>query len=595
MDLITAAASTTAVDQARREIQGLVVPFGLSGMTSAGLFTYGPGQLTWSTDVSRVKAIVEHDPAHSVGFALSLEEVDAAEADRRLVELGREPMGLAGVWGRFKIPPPANPADTRGDIALAEAGDGRRDGFSVGVEMTAETESQARRNRTGKPVKARGQIREVSLVAVPAFDDARVGAAASTDPRHLVVAAWREQTPPPEGSPVMPENDDQATQTPATPAPVQPITPTAPVQPAQPATATPQTSDDGDDGDQGPRVVDSTAGAATRVTNTPPIYRFDGTGPSFVRDAWNAKMQGDPDAAARLAKFSRAMAQGDAGQTMALAAVMTRTGNDEIIPAQYRPNLLVDVVDRGRPLWTRAGVKVTLTDATPFTIPVIGAFDGVGVHTEGTAHVAEGTQALDKRTVTPVAISGAFRVSREMIDAANPAIDRIVTGGMIKDYRRETEALIWAAIVAADAAADALVDTVMELRGQLITFSGANSDIPADFVAASTTAFAALANDVDGDGRPMLPYVGPMNAVGTMRAGYTGAGIDGTEIATSSGVAAGEMVAAHADAILAGEGKLQTFRFDEVEGPGVIKFALWSYACAQVLDATAVERFKIGA
>jgi phage head maturation protease len=196
MDLITAAASTTAVDQARREIQGLVVPFGLSGMTSAGLFTYGPGQLTWSTDVSRVKAIVEHDPAHSVGFALSLEEVDAAEADRRLVELGREPMGLAGVWGRFKIPPPANPADTRGDIALAEAGDGRRDGFSVGVEMTAETESQARRNRTGKPVKARGQIREVSLVAVPAFDDARVGAAASTDPRHLVVAAWREQTPP---------------------------------------------------------------------------------------------------------------------------------------------------------------------------------------------------------------------------------------------------------------------------------------------------------------------------------------------------------------------------------------------------------------
>jgi hypothetical protein len=178
-----------------------------------------------------------------------------------------------------------------------------------------------------------------------------------------------------------------------------------------------------------------------------------------------------------------------------------------------------------------------------------------------------------------------------MIDAANPAIDRIVVAGMMRDYRRATEALVWAAIVAADAAADASVNTVLELRAQLIAFAAANSDIPADFVAASPTAFATLANDVAGDGRPQLPYVGPTNVVGTVRAGYTGASVDGVEIANVSSVAATEMVAVRADALLVGEGKVQTFRFDEVEGPGVIKFALWAYAAAQVIDATGVERF----
>jgi phage head maturation protease len=569
VQLISASEGGVAANPAKRQIEGLIVPFGLEGPTSAGLFTYGPGSLSWAKDVRRVKMLREHDRRDSVGFGAQLDEVDAAEADRRLVELGRDPLGLAGVWGRFTVPP-----SPEGDLALAEAHDGRRDAFSVGVEMDAATETAARRSRDGKAIKASGKIREVSLVAIPAFDDARVGAAATADPQTLVVAAWRDQSTPPEGTAPMTDTA-QATDT---------TTDVAPTADAS-STTTDTTTD------AGPSTVAATAGAAATVTAEPPVYNFDGTGPSFVRDAWNARMVGDRDAQDRLSRFQSAMTSGDPGQLLALAAVMTRTGNDEIIPSQYKPNLLIDVVDKGRPLWTRAGVRVTLTDATPFTIPVLGEFDGVGAHTEGTAHVAEGTQALDKRTVTPGAMSGAFRVSREMIDAANPAIDRIVVAGMMRDYRRATEALVWAAIVAADAAADASVNTVLELRAQLIAFAAANSDIPADFVAASPTAFATLANDVAGDGRPQLPYVGPTNVVGTVRAGYTGASVDGVEIANVSSVAATEMVAVRADALLVGEGKVQTFRFDEVEGPGVIKFALWAYAAAQVIDATGVERF----
>ena len=586
MQLLTASEGTVAADTAKREIEGLIVPFGLEGATSAGLFTYGPGSLKWAKDVSRVKLLSEHDRRESVGFALALEEVDAAEADRRLAALGREPMGLAGLWGRYKVP-----ESPEGDRALAEAADGRRDGFSVGVQMDAATEQAARRSRDGKAIKARGQVRETSLVSIPAFDDARVGAAASADTQTLVVAAWRDQSTRSEGTETMPDTPDQATATTATADAAGPTL----SQAQREALAAAGLPIDGDTSTAGPSSVDATAGAAATVTSEPPVYGFDGTGPSFVRDAWNARMNGDRDAADRLARFQSAMSEGDQGQTLALAAVMTRTGNDEIIPAQYKPNLLIDVVDRGRPLFTRAGVRVTLTDATPFTIPVLGDFDGVGVHTEGTAHTAEGTQALDKRTVTPVAMSGAFRVSREMIDAANPAIDRVVVAGMMRDYRRETESAVWDAIIAADAVADLSVDTVMELRAQLIAFMGANQDQPADFVAASGTAFATLASEIAGDGRPALPFVGPANAVGTVRAGYTGASIDGVEIANVSSVAANELVAVRSEALLVGEGKVQTFRFDEVEGPGVIKFALWAYVCAQVLDATGVERFTTAA
>lgn len=584
MDLITAGASATAVDEAKRTVQGLIVPFGLAGQTSAGTFTYAPGSLTWAADTRRVKLLEEHNQLKSVGFGTSLEEVDAAEADRRLTALGRDPLGLAGVWGVYQVPESAE-----GDAALAAARDGRRDAFSVGVQMSAATELAARRSRDGKPIKATGAIRETSLVAIPAFDDAR--AAAASGSQSLVVAAWHDHHP--NGRDTMQDTNDQATDTTTDAA----TDATAAAGPTTVADALRAIGDalransNADTTDAGPTVVDATAGSAATVTSEPPVYAFDGTGPSFVRDAWQARQHGDPDATDRLARFQGAMAQGDPGQTMALAAVMTRTGNDEVIPAQYRPNLLIDVIDRGRPLWTRAGVRVTLTDATPFTIPVLGDFDGVGVHTEGTAHVAEGTQALDKRTVTPTAMSGAFRVSREMIDAANPAIDRVVVAGMMRDYRRETEALVWAAIAAADAVADASVNTVLELRAQLISFMAANQDQPADFVAASSAAFATLANDAPADGRPQLPFVGPVNSVGTVRAGYTGASIDGVEIANVSTVPAGELVAARGDAILVGEGKVQTFRFDEVEGPGVIKFALWAYAAAQVIDATGVERF----
>ena len=46
---------------------------------------------------------------------------------------------------------------------------------------------------------------------------------------------------------------------------------------------------------------------------------------------------------------------------------------------------------------------------------------------------------------------------------------------------------------------------------------------------------------------------------------------------------------------MVGESNLLTFRFDQPEGPGIIKLALWAYAFAAVIRANSVRRFRLGA
>lgn len=132
-----------------RVLRGLVVPFEKPGTTDQGLVSYKPGSLTWAEDVSRVKLLREHDQRGEVlGHAVELTET------------------AAGIVGVFQV------ADTdAGAAALAEARAGLRDGLSPGVWHDVATRRKLTRTDV---VVGRGELREVSLVCVPAWDDARV-------------------------------------------------------------------------------------------------------------------------------------------------------------------------------------------------------------------------------------------------------------------------------------------------------------------------------------------------------------------------------------------------------------------------------------
>jgi hypothetical protein len=113
-----------------------------------------------------------------------------------------------------------------------------------------------------------------------------------------------------------------------------------------------------------------------------------------------------------------------------------------------------------------------------------------------------------------------------------------------------------------------------------------------------------LGLDTDTTERPQLPFIGPVNAQGTMKAGYTGVAIDGVELFRAArldaGVADANVVGspgflARSEGLLWAESNVLQFRFDEVLGPGVVKFALWAYSGAAVLDTDDVAILSTGA
>lgn len=545
LTLHAAATAPATVDTARREVTGLAVPFGPVGYSSMGSVTFGRGDIRPPAQLGRVKFLRQHDPDVVLGYAYHLTESDTGMTANLVV-----------------------PASAEGDTALAEAADGRRDGLSVGVRLDDDVlEELATKwfdgDTTATP--ARGELVEISQVSLPAFADARIAgsaalAASLTGDAVSLVTFATPHAPAAAPAPGPREEDTMtlaapvaasaADTTPAGPAPV-----AAPPMPAHTA--------------------------ATVISSEPPVYTFNGQGPSMVRDMWRARFDGDVEAQARVTRFTTAFAAGDPTQVRLLtAAVETRALEPEFIPPGYKPDLLKDAIDKGRPLFSRCNVT-TLTDATPFKIPVEGDFTGVATHVEGTAHAAEGDQVVTDITITPGAISGAWRVSRELVDATNPAIDKIGLRSMMRNYRDVSEGRVVAALEASDAVATASINTVIELRQQVDAYWNVNYESPTA-LAASPSYVSTLLSEVDTTGRSMLSSVGATNALGTGQAGETGFDIDGTPIFKVWGVAPTMAYLFNTADVFVGESAVRTFRFEETEGPGIIKLALWAYVAAAV-------------
>lgn len=614
---LAASATALTVDEDNREITGLAVPYGPVGNSSVGKITFSQGSLVLPGSVGQVKFLRQHNQNDVLGFATLL-------SDR--------PEGL---FATFHVPD-----GEAGDTALAEAKDGRRDGLSVGVMLSDETLNEIfdkMWNGDTSPTAASGELLEISQVSIPAFRDARInGSAAAALSGHVTLSVnFDGATEVQMASPI--KEKEMTVETPVS------VSAQSGAETANPLPA--------------PSLV---AGGATSVVEAP-VYTFNGQGPSFVRDAFNARMMGDNEAHARLQKFNAMLGDNPAQVGLLTAAVETRATAPSFIQQGYKPELLVSAIDKGRPLVSRLSV-VTLTDATPFRLPVEGNFtkdtvvadgattaasatvtsataaftaddlgvaisggsipagativkinsatsvvvsaaatatatgvsltisrNGVGDHTEGTSHVAEGDLTIGDVTINPGAVSGAYRLSRELIDASNPALDAVALRAMVRDYRFKTEAKVAAALTAASGTAVATLNTVMKVRAELNSFYDV-MDEPASFVAMSPSYYTTLLADVDGSGRPHLASISPLNAVGEASPGWTGAHIDGVELMKSGRLSQATGFIVKSDDVLVGESAVQTFRYDEVEGPGIVKLALFSYFVAKVLRNSSVRQ-----
>lgn len=460
-----------SVDQQRRTIVGLAVPYGEVGANWSGQWRFGKGALRWD----KVKVLDGHNWDRAVGTA-TLEDTDEGPVMTAHIARG-----------------------ARGDEMLALAEDGVYDGLSIGLAdgLDYETDDQGVRD-----VKS-ARIREVSLTPFPAFENAQIrSVAASAAPNRKEQAAMPDTTSKTE------------TQVQQPPAPEQQHS----QQPAQqPQPAAPADADGRQDfgGQPVPPRETVPAGGAQFTVHEPPCYRFDGLKGQheFSSDVFAVIRRGDRDAQARIDGFI--------AEQFADVKTTNVTG---VNPNKYRPDLYVGSDPVVTPIFD-ALHKGALVDGTPFVAPKFDSASGlISDHTEGTEPTG-GSWKATSQTVTPSAVSGEVDITREVIDAGgSPQVSGLIWAEIQKAYAKSMEtksaALLTGATVTelgtAPTAGDVDDTLVREVTANLGTlpFLSYGSDFSTN-VYTHADLYAALIAAKDTSGRPLLPLNGPVNSDGS--------------------------------------------------------------------------------
>lgn len=139
-----------SANTSRREMKGLIVPFGEAGHTNMGDVVFTKGSINIPANI---KLYVEHDMTRPIGRLVKDEETDE------------------GIYGTFKIG-----RTNAGDDALAEAQEGLRDGFSIGASI------DDYKIDNEQVLVSAATLKEVSHVTNPAFKAAQITEVAASEP-----------------------------------------------------------------------------------------------------------------------------------------------------------------------------------------------------------------------------------------------------------------------------------------------------------------------------------------------------------------------------------------------------------------------------
>lgn len=585
------------VNPDKRTISGLAVPWNKVAYSRGQKWKFLPGSLHW-TEPSRVKANLDHDHERVVGKAVRLEPTQVGLDTS--VQLGRSPEAKR---------------------ALEDAEDGIFDGFSievqfnqaVGDKITADPEDQS------VNLVHRATLSGIALTPMPAFDDARIAAVAASKTGDMTVTA--------------PKTADVAAAAAGEAAPYDAALTTFTEKLTEKiGESTGQLTEkigdaveaafktafeklDNTPGD-GPQPVRA---ARYTVTREAPVYSMTGGGPSLVRDAWYARVEHDDDAKERIRKYRQ---QSEEMSKLAQAARFTTSNTSNasaIIPPGYRPDLYIPELGQGRPLVNALSMG-TITNATPFVVPVFGSVTGAtGDHVEG-VNPTDGTLNFNTKTVTPGAVSGRLVLTREIVDSSNPAIDQIALATMRESYARQTEAKVYAALNGTNGAGGVITGDTVPSGAQASTVVAPDTNAGKQALAKHIrerlakypfNRFAApgralmgqratsrLATAVDTTERPLFPSIGAENSSGLGNAITQGWMIDGlafTPAWAMTGVAVGDsqiLMLNPADA-WAWESALLTFKFEEKSGPALIELALFGYFATHVLRPVGLSGIRM--
>lgn len=345
---LTFSTHITAADAKTRTIIGQIVPFGQIGQTSLGPVIFEAGSLHIGENI---KVLMEHDGRRPVG---------------RLINHSSNP---GGIMGEMKIS-----QTTQGSDVLVEAADGLRDGISVGANILEHSV------KDGNIIVHAAELVEVSLVASPAFDAARVTqVAASADDATETV-----------------EETDMTEQ------PIEVIEEVAEVEAS--------------------KVEASTFGA--------PIFTQPRELPALTAGQYATKM------------LEAQRGNREAQAFVTAAGEATTTDNSGLIPVPFMREV-IGIIDTSRPFVDSIERRALPAAGMSFRVPRWQVFPTVA-ETAELAAPSDTMTEIDDLVVDVVKFAGSQRVSIELLERSDPSYLDELLRGLAGSYAQQTDAYAYA-------------------------------------------------------------------------------------------------------------------------------------------------------
>jgi HK97 family phage major capsid protein len=342
----------------------------------------------------------------------------------------------------------------------------------------------------------------------------------------------------------------------------------------------------GQDGDAGFRRV----GGARTQDRDPGFYR-PGSNFSYIGDQWRTASLRDTEAEDRLRKHFHALKDSEHMRDV-LGGGATTFGAG-LVPPVWMAQEFAGILHRR--LRVASVLRRVPWPGSPFpwTIPVSATAAKSTVVAEGT-NPAETDPSYLTITVTPKTISGYSEVSRQMLEASNPAVDTIIFNDLVGDFYDNCEIEVITALegqanvntITISAGVTTTTDVIGQRNGLLdaIALVSDNSAGDATVFAGRNARWVTYLKFVDGSGRPLIlaQRYNPMNAIGqgdqrqAFRSPIQG-DLESVQAVTSPTIGASRGFILNTDEILFSASTPQQFRFDQPAGPALIRVGVWGY------------------
>jgi HK97 family phage major capsid protein len=329
-----------------------------------------------------------------------------------------------------------------------------------------------------------------------------------------------------------------------------------------------------------------TLGGAKTQDRDPGFYTR-GSRHSFVGDQYRAARLGDDGAKERLTKHSNALRDNEHLRDVLGAGASTFGAG--LVPPVWLAEQFAPILHRKLRV---ASVlrQVPWAGPFPWTIPIAGT---VAL----TSSIAEGVNATETDpgystiTVTPATIMGYSEVSRQMLEASNPAVDSIIWGDLTGDFLDRCETMV---ITALEAQSGVNLATVLnntlatDMRGGVLDAIAAvsdNSGGDADVFVSKNSKWVGYLKLTDTTNRPLVEAqrYAPTNIIGVSEPGQqfsspVQGNLESLMVVTSPTVGTMRGFVINSQELLYQNSPPMQFSFEQPAGPALIRIGIWGYA-----------------